>query len=135
AQIEAGETGAPSTTGAIDVGAATEATPAGAAAVQPPSVGAGRAGRAGAPGGAGRAGSTVAAGQLAVAGEEQPGGGRGGPSFDWCNNAGPTRGYQVGGVPQPPPPGWTPPALDARRGGLFRSDNKGQSWTLMSNCN
>jgi hypothetical protein len=34
-----------------------------------------------------------------------------------------------------PPPGWTPPALDVKRGGVFRSDNKGQSWTLMSNCN
>src|SRR2546427_1499055 len=126
-QIEAGEVGVPSTTGTVDIGAATEATPAGAAAVTP--AGAGR------PGGAGRAG-----------GQEQPGGGggggRGGPSYDWCNNAGPARGYQAGGgggagaqQPQQPPPGWTPPALDLKRGGLFRSDNKGQSWTLMSHCN
>src|SRR2546425_2692378 len=126
-QIEAGEVGLPSTTGTVDIGAATEATPAGAAAVTP--AGAGR------PGGAGRAG-----------GQEEPGGGggggRGGPSYDWCNNAGLARGYQAGGgggggaqQPQQPPPGWTPPALDPKRGGLFRSDNKGQSWTLMSHCN
>ncbi len=31
--------------------------------------------------------------------------------------------------------GWTPPALDPKKGGVFRSDNKGQSWTLVSNCN
>src|SRR5205807_3552125 len=84
AQIEAGETGAPVTTASTDVGAATEATPAGAAAVQP--VGAGRAGGAGAAGQPG-----------AAAGVQQPGGGgRGGPSFDWCNNGGPTRGYVAG---------------------------------------
>jgi photosystem II stability/assembly factor-like uncharacterized protein len=120
AQIEAGETGAPTTTGAVDVGAATESTPPGAAAVTPP--GGGR------PGQAGRAGAE----------EPQAGGGRGGPSFDWCNNAGPTHGYVApgpGGALRPPPPGFTPPPLDVKRGGIYRSDNKGQSWTLMSNCN
>ena len=127
-QIEAGDVGGPSTTGAVDIGAATEATPAGAAAVTPP--GGGRTGGSGRSGGAG--------------GEAQAGGGgRGGPSFDWCNNAGPARGYQAGGgggggaaqQPQQPPQGWTPPALDPKRGGIFRSDNKGQSWTHVSNCN
>ena len=28
-----------------------------------------------------------------------------------------------------------PPALDPKRGGVLRSDNKGASWTLVSNCN
>jgi hypothetical protein len=123
AQIEAGETGAPRTTGAVDLGAATEVTPTGQA---------GGAGRAGAAGGAGGAGGEIQA----------AGGGRGGPSYDWCNNGGPTHGYVApgaggggGAALRPPPPGWTPPALDARRGGVFRSDNKGQTWTLMSNCN
>jgi photosystem II stability/assembly factor-like uncharacterized protein len=134
AQIEAGETGAPTTTGAVDPGAATEATPAGAAAVTP--AGAGGAGQAGRAGGAGQAGG---AGEGAQPGGG--GGGRGGPQFDWCNNAGPTRGYQAGGGggggggAQQPPPGWTPPAIDPKRGGVFRSDNKGQTWSLMSNCN
>jgi photosystem II stability/assembly factor-like uncharacterized protein len=87
---------------------------------------AGAAGRAGRAGGAGGPGTE----------EQTGGGGRGGPSFDWCNNVGPTRGYQAGGgAQQQPPVGWTPPPLDPKRSGLFRSDNKGQSWTLMSNCN
>jgi photosystem II stability/assembly factor-like uncharacterized protein len=45
------------------------------------------------------------------------GGGRGG--FNWCNNGGPEK----------------PPALDPRTGGVLRSDNKGGTWTLVSNCN
>ncbi|HEX3702638.1 MAG TPA: hypothetical protein VHU82_04865 [Vicinamibacterales bacterium] len=125
AQIEAGETGTPEKTPAVEAGAATEATPAGAAAVTPPGAGRGR----------GQAG--VAAPPAAPAA-----GGRGGPSFDWCNNGGPTHGYQAGRgggggggrAEQQPPPGWTPPALDPKKGGLLRSDNKGQSWTLLSNC-
>jgi photosystem II stability/assembly factor-like uncharacterized protein len=135
AQIEAGETGAPSTSRAVDAGAATEVTPPGPGAVIPPPGGPGRPGEAGRRGGpgAGRAGGTGGEGQPA-------GGGRGGPSFDWCNNAGPTRGYVAGGRggssgTAQPPPGWSPPPLDVKRGGVFRSDNKGQSWTLMSNCN
>ncbi len=125
AQIEAGEVGKPEQIPPVQTGAATEATPAGAAAVAP----AGQAGRAGAPGQPGRVG--------AEQNPEEPGGGRGGPSFDWCNNGGPTRGYVAGrgGAPgQPPPPGWTPPALDPKKGGVLRSDNKGQTWTLVSNC-
>ncbi len=126
AQIEAAETGAPERTPAVEAGAATEATPPGAAAVTPP-------------GGTGRAGRAGGAGQPAAAASEP--GGRGGPSFDWCNNGGPTRGYQAGRggggggrAEQQPPAGWTPPALDPKKGGLLRSDNKGQSWTLLSNC-
>jgi photosystem II stability/assembly factor-like uncharacterized protein len=126
AQIEAGEVGAPVTTGAADASAATENTPAGAAAVTPPDAG----GRAGQPGAAPQAG--------------RGGGGRGGPSFDWCNNGGPTRGYQAGrggggggggeGAPQPPA-GWQPPALDPNRSGIYRSENRGETWTSVSNCN
>ena len=36
---------------------------------------------------------------------------------------------------QPPPAGWNPPALDPKQGGVLRSDNKGKSWTFVSNCN
>jgi photosystem II stability/assembly factor-like uncharacterized protein len=125
AQIEAGETGTPAATGAVDTGAATENTPPGAAAVTPPG------GQAGTAGGAGRAGG---AGQPGGGG----GGGRGGPSFDWGNNGGPTRGYQAGGgggEGAQPPAGWTPPGLDIRRGGIFRSENRGETWTHITNCN
>src|SRR5581483_9283199 len=139
AQVEAGETGAPVTTGAVDVEGATEPTPAGAAAVTPP----GQPGRAG---GAGRAGQGqgsqgAQAGRAGAGGEAPEGGGRGGPSFDWCNNGGPTKGYVAGRGAAPgsassqPPPGWKPPELDVKKGGVFRSDNKGGSWTLLSNCN
>jgi photosystem II stability/assembly factor-like uncharacterized protein len=127
AQIEAGETGTPAATGAVDTGAATENTPPGAAAVTPPGAQAG-AGRAGQPGRAGGAGQPGGGG----------GGGRGGPSFDWCNNGGPTRGYQAGGgggEGAQPPAGWTPPGLDIRRGGIFRSENRGETWTHITNCN
>ncbi|HYM24601.1 MAG TPA: hypothetical protein VEU08_15395, partial [Vicinamibacterales bacterium] len=104
---------------------------AGAAAVVPP----GGAGRAGGAGGAGRAG--------AAAEPATQEGGRGGPSFDWCNNGGPARGYLAGrgggggggrGEAPQPPAGWTPPAMELSRGGVFRSENRGESWTLMTNC-
>ena len=134
AQIEAGAPGAPMP--AAGAAASTEATPAGAGAVTPAEVG-----------GAGRSGGAGPAGAAAQpAAEGQPGGGvggRGGPSFDWCNNAGPTKGYQAGrgggggggGAAQQPPPGWTPPALDVKRGGIFRSENRGETWTQTTNCN
>ncbi len=90
-----------------DAGAdAAEATPAGPAAVIG-ATGAGAAGRGGA-----------AAPALAAA----FGGGRGG--FDWCNN-----GARLATDTT------TPPKLDAAKGGIFRSDNKGRSWNLQSNCN
>jgi photosystem II stability/assembly factor-like uncharacterized protein len=120
AQIEAGDVGKPEPTPARDVEGATEATPAGAAGrgLQP---------------------------QTPPTTAEESGGGRGGPSFDWCNNGGPNKGYVAGrgggagggggrGENQPPP-GWKPPELDAKKSGVFRSDNKGQSWTPISNCN
>ena len=113
AQIEAGESGTPMPTGGAQPSAAAEATPPGAAAV------------AGAP----------VAGQAGAA--AQAGGGRGGPTYDWCNNAGPGRGFggrggaqaQGADVPQ------KPPALDPARGGVLRSEDKGRNWTLVSNCN
>jgi photosystem II stability/assembly factor-like uncharacterized protein len=122
-QIETGETGGPMLTGPSEPGAATEVTPAGAAAVQPP--------------GGGRGAGGVQAGGGGAAG----GGGRGG--FDWCNNGGPNHGFVVGrgggggGGPEQPPastPPRQPPALDAKRSGILRSDNKGATWTLVSNC-
>jgi len=127
AQIEAGETGMPEPVGrGGEPGAATEATPAGAAAVTP-------AGAPGAPGG-----------QRGAPGAQPPapaGGGRG-PQFDWCNNGGLNHGFGRGGggfgAPAPeatPAPAQTPPALDPKKGGVLRSDNKGAAWTLVSNCN
>ena len=51
------------------------------------------------------------------------GGGRGG--YDWCNN----------GAPRAANDTTKPPALSAERSGIFRSENKGRSWTAVSNCN
>jgi photosystem II stability/assembly factor-like uncharacterized protein len=114
AQIEAGEVGRPLTTPGNDPGAATEATPPGAAAVP------------GAPAGRGQAAQPP--------GGREGGGGRGG-GYDWCNNAGPGGGFGGRGGEAEAAQPRTPPALDARRGGIFRSDNKGGSWTHVSNCN
>jgi photosystem II stability/assembly factor-like uncharacterized protein len=67
------------------------------------------------------------------------GGGRGG--YDWCNNGGPGRGFGGGagggGAAAPAPNDTTrkPPALNGQRPGLYRSENRGRSWTLVSNCN
>jgi photosystem II stability/assembly factor-like uncharacterized protein len=65
------------------------------------------------------------------------GGGRGG--YNWCENGGPGRGWgrggggAPGGAPvdtmAPPPP------LSRARSGIYRSENKGRTWTLVSNCN
>ena len=115
-QIEAGEVGAPQPARGADPNAATETTPPGAAAVTPPG------GQPAAPGARGGAATAVAGG-----GGAGGGGGRGG--YNWCNNAGPGGGFGRGGAQ-----GGTPPALEAARGGVFRSDDKGKSWTLVSNC-
>ncbi len=58
------------------------------------------------------------------------GAGRGG--YDWCNNGGRGRGF---GGAAPPSDTLRPPALSRARPGLYRSENKGRSWTLVSNCN
>ncbi len=56
------------------------------------------------------------------------GGGRGG--YDWCNNASPAAIAALTA-----PDAVKPPEPDAARGGVFRSDNGGRTWKLMSNCN
>ena len=66
------------------------------------------------------------------------GAGRGG-GYDWCTNAGPGRGFGRGGggAPGAAPvdTNAAPPPLSKARPGVYRSDNKGKSWTLVSNCN
>jgi photosystem II stability/assembly factor-like uncharacterized protein len=66
------------------------------------------------------------------------GGGRGG--YDWCTNGGPGRGWGRGGGAgggggAPVDTMQPPPALSKARPGLYRSQDKGRSWTLVSNCN
>ncbi len=129
AQIEAGEQATPERVGGVDTSAATEATPPGAAAVTPPG------GAASAPGASSARGAAPPTSPPTAA---EPSGGRGrGNVYNWCNNGGPGRGFAIGrgGQPAEPGPPRTPPALDPKRGGVLRSENKGQSWTLMSNCN
>ena len=61
------------------------------------------------------------------------GGGRGGGGgYDWCNNAGPNRGFSAA---TPRSDTLKPPPLSRARPGIYRSENKGRSWTLVSNCN
>jgi photosystem II stability/assembly factor-like uncharacterized protein len=149
AQIEAGPTGAGEPAPPVEQGAATEATPAGAAAVNPPGGGQQGRGQTAQTGQGGRRGANAAA-QPGAAGQQaaaQPaagrgGGGRGG-GYDWCNNAGPNLGFGGrggggfggGAEEQQANENRTPPALDPARGGVFRSDDKGKTWTLLSNCN
>ncbi len=153
-QIEAGETGTSERTPPVEQGAATEPTPAGAAAVTPAGAAGAQQGAAAAQGRRGRRGAGNAPAQPAGAPGQQAaaqpaggagggGGGRGG--FDWCNNAGPARGFGRGGggggfgggaAEQPAANETrTPPALDPARGGVLRSDDKGKTWVLLSNCN
>jgi photosystem II stability/assembly factor-like uncharacterized protein len=132
AQVEAGEPGRPVPTPPVQQTAATEATPAGAAAVTPQT-----GGRASAPGGQPPAGTP----QQAAANLGRGGGGAGrGNQYNWCNNAGPGQGFggRGGGrfgQPEQPQAPRTPPALDPSDGGVLRSEDKGKTWTLVSNCN
>jgi len=64
--------------------------------------------------------STAAAAPVAGGGG---GGGRGG--YDWCSN----------GAPRPANDTTKPPALAADKSGIYRSENKGRTWTAVSNCN
>jgi photosystem II stability/assembly factor-like uncharacterized protein len=129
-QIEAGNTGQPSTTGPNEPAPSTEVTPPGAAAVpvaggNPPATA--QAGGRGIPAQQPQVGQT---GQPAAA----PGGaGRGG--YNWCNNAGPNKGFGTGRGAEAAPPNRTPPTLDPNRGGIFKSENRGSGWVQMSNCN
>ena len=120
AQIEAGEVGQRQTTSANDPRADTEVTPSTTAAATPP---------------AGQRGTNVQSGSAAppsgppsASTASTPRGGRG-TSYNWCNNAGPGRGGSGRGDPP------VAPALDPSRGGLFRSADRGESWTHVSNCN
>jgi Sortilin, neurotensin receptor 3, len=60
-------------------------------------------------------------------------GGRGG--YDWCNNGGPGRGFGGRGGAAGSDTTREPPKVDADRSGVYRSDNRGRSWTVVSNCN
>jgi photosystem II stability/assembly factor-like uncharacterized protein len=134
-QIEAGEVGQPATTRGNDPNAATEATPPGAAAVPPPG-GAPATAQAAGRGQEGR-GAQQAGAQAGQRGGGGGGGGRGN-LFDWCNTAGPNKGFPTGRGGQqatPSPANQRPPPLDIRRGGIFRSENKGAGWVHLSNCN
>src|SRR5262245_44184324 len=86
----------------------------------------GRGGRGGAeetPGGV----PAAPAGRAGGGGGGGGGGGRGAdPSTAYCNNGAPV---PAGQQPQ------QLPAPDPKEGGIFRSDNKGRSWTFVSNCN
>ncbi|MFI5233531.1 MAG: WD40/YVTN/BNR-like repeat-containing protein [Gemmatimonadales bacterium] len=66
--------------------------------------------------------------ERAAAGAGGAGGGRGG--FDWCNDAGPGHGFGSATAAE----GQKAPELDPAKGGVFRSDNGGRSWKLVSNC-
>ena len=125
-QIEAGNVGRPATTSGTDPRASTEATPPGAAAVPGATGGSGAAQQPQAP----RGGQPGAAQPPAQAG----GAGRG-TAYNWCNNAGPGRGFAPAGQQPSDAPAPTAPALDPIRGGVFRSENKGGSWIHVSNCN
>ena len=57
------------------------------------------------------------------------GGGRGG--YDWCSNAESTKGFGA----NTPDSLKKVPALSRYRPGLYRSENKGKTWTLVSHCN
>ena len=61
------------------------------------------------------------------------GGGRGG--YDWCNNGGPNRGFGGGAGAAQAADTNRPPPLSRARSGIYRSENKGRSWTIVSNCN
>jgi photosystem II stability/assembly factor-like uncharacterized protein len=64
------------------------------------------------------------------------GGGSAGRSrYDWCNNGGPLHGFTPArGQQASPDSQQTAPALDASKGGVFRSTDAGKTWSLVSNC-
>lgn len=55
--------------------------------------------------------------------------------YDWCSNAGPNQGFPGGATDSTSDSARVAPPLSAYRPGLYRSENKGSSWTLVSNCN
>ena len=105
-QIEAGNVGQPVDTGPNDPAASTEATPPGAAAVTPPGgnppatqQAGGRGAPAQQPPAAGQRGA--APGAAAAGATVEGGGGRGAAPYEWCNNAGPNKGFARGRGGQP----------------------------------
>lgn len=74
-------------------------------------------------------------GQVIQPGQGRGGGGFGGGGYNWCNNAGPGRGFGGGRGGQQAEQPQTAPALNPAQGGVFRSDNGGGSWQHRSNCN
>ncbi|HEX6317029.1 MAG TPA: hypothetical protein VFZ73_19285, partial [Gemmatimonadaceae bacterium] len=80
-------------------------------------------------------------GQVIQPGQGRGGGGFGGGAYNWCNNAGPDRGFARGGGAGrggrggAQPDEQAAPALNPRLSGVFRSDNGGGSWQIRSNCN
>jgi photosystem II stability/assembly factor-like uncharacterized protein len=84
------------------------------------------------------AATAVAGGAVVALGAGAAGGGGRGGGYDWCNNAGPGGGFGGGrgaaGAPTGPDSNRVPPALSAARSGIFRSENKGRSWAVVSNC-
>jgi hypothetical protein len=62
-------------------------------------------------------------------------GGRGG-AYDWCNNAGPGHGFGGGrgGAGAAADTNRVAPAVNGTRSGIYRSDDKGKSWKVVSNC-
>ena len=138
AQVEAGETGTPERTNLVQQTAATEATPAGAAAVTPPATTA--PGQAGPPTGRGAAGGVSPQPAAPAAANAAGGGGGRGGGYNWCNNAGPGGGFggRAGGGGGQQGQAAAPrvaPKLDPAQGGVLRSEDKGKTWTLVSNCN
>ncbi len=130
AQIQVGESNTPEVAGGGRGGrgagggapVSTEVTPPGAAQRASDSAAAVRAGA-----------TPQAAANLAnaIAQAGRSGGGRGysagdNGNVDACNNGAPGRGAAAA----------TPPAaLNPKEGGVYRSDDKGRSWRLVSNCN
>ena len=57
------------------------------------------------------------------------GSGRGG--YDWCSNASVNKGFAA----SMPDSARKVPPLSRYRPGIYRSENKGRNWTLVSNCN
>ncbi len=93
---------------------------------------------------AGPAGAAGAGAEATPAGPAGAGGGAG-AAFNWCNNGGPGGGFGGGGgggggaaaraaqaAAQQPR---KPPELNPALGGVFRSDDRGRTWRLTSNCN
>jgi photosystem II stability/assembly factor-like uncharacterized protein len=66
----------------------------------------------------------------AAGGGEGGGGGGGRGGFDWCNNGALAASVARGGGSGMA----ASPALDPHRSGVYRSDNRGRTWALVSNC-